>query len=376
MKNILLIICLFLILNYIHAQQPEFDKYGGYRKMNQPSGGYFTLGTFNDRHFLFTPEGNAYFALGINHFHTTKNTDFDGIIRDLKSWGFNSGCYQGPKWMWERFPYTQGINLLENRSYVSKELFEFKDVFSEMFLKDLEEHIKKIVEPQSENKMLIAYFLTDMPVWTKEKFGVSWVGFYKQLEKNSPGAKKWEEWKTTHPANNENEFLGVIAKQLYSKGVEIIKKYDKNHLVFSERYNESDISIDVIKQTLPFVDGIATQPSSKLNINYFEELFRISQKPIYIADHVSSFRTEEYPETMGQVAYNEKDYFEFYQSYVQTVLSLPYIVGLNKCQYENEQRPTLLKQGLVKVNGEPYDYVEKLGEFHRKVLKKAYGISN
>ena len=359
-------------INQCYPQETDYDKYGGFKKISREAAGYFTLGKFNEKHFLFTPEGNAYIAIGLNHFHTTKNTDYDAMISDLKSWGFNAGCYQGPRWMWNRFPYTKGINLLEIRSYVSEDKFGFQDVFSDGFLIDLEKRIKSIVQPQAENKMLIGYFLTDMPVWTKEKYGQTWISFFKTLDTNSPGGKTWKAWKAFNTDTDEQEFLGIIAHQLYSKGTALIKKYDPNHLIFSERFNESDLSDIVVGEALPFVDAIATQPAPKLNMAYFEKLYKNYKKPIYIADHVSSFAHHKHKKTMGQVAHNEASYFEFYENYVSSVLALPYIIGYKKCQYENEPRPGLLKQGLVNQSGKPYDYVSKLNEVHSKALLNAY----
>lgn len=368
-------ICMtILTLVSIEVSAQVFDKFGGYSAISREPTGYFSLGQAKGRHFLFTPEGHAFISLGINHFHTTQRTDYNRIVKDLKSWGFNSGCYQGPKWMWDRVPYSKGINLLEIRSYLSKDMFQYEDVFDPTYLEILELKIRKIVEPQVENQLLIGYFLTDMPVWTGNKYGMSWIKFFRSLPDETPGAQVFQGWKQQNPEADEQDFLALIARQLYSRGTAFIRKYDSNHLIFSDRYNEYDISEIVVHEVLPFVDAIATQPSNEFHPKYFDFLYNTFQKPIFIADHVSSFETDEYPVTMGQVAKNEENYLQFYSDYIDKIFTLPFIIGFNKCQFENEERPGLLKQGLTMINGEPYDYVSKLYDVHTKALLRAYTL--
>ena len=80
----------------------KFDSYGGNREIQGTVTGFFHLEEIDGRHFLITPEGNGYRALGINHFHMMASKDYDGAIRKIREWGFNAGCYQGPRWMWDR----------------------------------------------------------------------------------------------------------------------------------------------------------------------------------------------------------------------------------------------------------------------------------
>ena len=281
----------------------EFDPYGGFNGLSAEATGYFRLGTFGGRDFLITPYGHAFRAIGINHFHTMTRTDFARVVEELRSWGFNAGCYQGPRWMWQRVPYTKGINLVRVSQWKSGDQFGFADVFDPCFLDRLEKEVRSIVEPQRENRMLIGYFLTDIPLWERTRDGRGWISFYASLPADSAGGKVWSEWKTENPDTEESTFLAVIARQIYSKGTGLIRKYDSNHLVFSDRYHEVDIPDHVVKAVLPYVDAIAIQPTSReFNQAFFDTLHEKYGKPVYIADHVSSFATRVYPATMGQAA--------------------------------------------------------------------------
>lgn len=362
------------------AADDSFDSYGGNKSLVGSATGFFHLEEWEGRHYLVTPEGHGYRALGINHFHMMTSRDYDGAIEKITGWNFNAGCYQGPRWMWNRFPHTKGITLVPTSPYKSDDQFGFRDVFDPAFHEELEENIRSIVEPQSENPFLIGYFWTDIGIWERDRKGESWLGFFRSLPAESPGGKVWKAWKANHSEADENEFLPLIARELYAKAHALIRKYDTNHLIFGDRWHEIDMPAAVVRESLPYVDAIAIQPTSReFNHEFFEKVHETCGKPIYIADHVSSFATEKFPITMGQAAKDPETYAAYYERYVTTALSQPYLVGYNKCQYQ-DQLPTtpggMLKQGLLQGNDEPYSVVEAIGEANRKALELAYPKSN
>ncbi len=349
------------------------DSFGGNPAINGEVTGFFHLEQFGGRHFLVTPAGNGYRALGINHFHNMTSRDYDQAIRNIKGWGFNAGCYQGPKWMWNRFPYTKGINLVPVCQWMPEERFAFQDVFDPGYLAQLEKSVRSIVEPQSENAMLIGYFWTDIPLWQRKRSGQDWISFYKALPEDSAGAKVWQNWKEKHPDTSESDFLAVIAKQLYSKAHEFLRRYDTNHLVFGDRYHEIDMPDIVVREALPYIDAVAIQPTSReFNLAFFDSVYKKYGKPIYIADHVSSFATPEHPVTMAQAAKDAESYVAYYERYVTAALSCPYIIGYNKCQYQDQPAPGMLKQGLLQVSEQPYPTVEGIKAANLKALQRVY----
>ena len=351
-----------------------FDSYGGNRAIEGRATGFFHLQEIEGRHFLITPEGHGYRALGINHFHMMTSKDYDGALRKIRQWGFNAGCYQGPRWMWNRYPYTKAINLVPTSPYKPDSVFGFRDVFDPAFLAKLEESIRSIVEPQSKNPFLIGYFWTDIGVWERERKGESWISFYRSLPADSPGGIVWREWKAEHASADENDFLAVIAKHLFSTAHRLVRKYDEHHLILGDRWHEIDMPDHVVRESLPYVDAISIQPTSpEFNHKFFQHVYEAYGKPIYIADHVSSFATAEHPVTMGQKAKDPEAYVAYYERYVTTALSQPYVVGYHKCQYQDQVSPEgLLKQGLLKSNGEPYPTVDGIGNANIKALRRAY----
>lgn len=366
-KLVLFITILFLNTTFILAQRDEkvenistsFD-----------STGYFYLAQDKSRHFFIDPHGRPYLALGLNHFHNMTFTNYDSIVEVIKHWGFTAGGYQGPKWIWTRYPHTKGINVLKTTIYRSGDRFGYEDVFAPEFLNTIEERISEVVKPMAGNNLLIGYFLTDLPVWSRTKNG-GWLSFIKSLRADAPGAKVFKTWKEHNPELDEKLFTAVIASHVYKHAHEIIRKYDKNHLIFGDRFHDVDIPTYIVEAELPYVDAIAVQPSSQFDKVFFDQLYQAYGKPIYIADHVSSFATSEHPTTMGQVAENETDYLIYYEKTIQNITDLPYVVGFNKCQFQDEIRPNLLKQGLVKANGATYErVVEVVRDANLSALEK------
>jgi hypothetical protein len=362
------------------------DPYGGAGSVKRKATGFFRLDELGGRHFLITPDGHPFRALGLNHYHMITSRDYGRAIQNLRDWGFNSGGYQAPRWQWNRIPHTRGIILVPNSNWMRPGTFAFRDVFDPTFLNELEQNIRRVVEPSSENPFLVGYFWTDVPLWTARRqskvaegdafWGQDWISFYKGLPEDAAGRKVWEDWRSEHPDAAEGAFLAVIARQLYSKAHALTRKHDPNHLIFGDRYFEPDMPEEVIREALPFIDAIAIQPTTKtFQPDFFTRLSKRYGKPIYIADHVTSYRTPEHPNTMGQVTTGPESYVAYYTEYVTSALSHPSVVGYNKCQYQDQLvSPGFLKQGLLKTDGTPRPTVDGIGAANRKALEAAYSF--
>lgn len=122
------------------------------------------------------------------------------------------------------------------------------------------------------------------------------------------------------------------------------------------------------------VDAIAIQPTTRtFDAESFAGISRPYGKPIYIADHVSSFGAAEHPNTMSQVTADPESYVAYYTTYVTSALAHPSVIGYNKCQYQDELlSPDFLKQGLLKIDGTPQPTVEGIRAANRKALESAY----
>ena len=362
------------------------DPYGGDLACTRQATGFFRLDEVDGRHFLITPEGHPFRALGLNHFHMMKSRDYDRAIQNLRDWECNSGGYQAPPWQRNRIPHARAIHLVSNSSWRPAGKFAFQDVFDSEFLKELEKNIRRVVEPSTKSPFLIGYFWTDTPTWNRKRggrtakgdplWGQDWISFYKSLSEDTVGRKVWEDWRSENPEAEERAFLAVIARQLYSNARAMTRKYDTNHLILGDRYLESDMPDHVVREALPCIDAIAIQPTNKtFDAESFAALTQRYGKPIYICDHVSSFQTTEHPNTMGQVAADPESYVEYYTKYVTSALSHRSVIGYNKCQYQDELlSPDFLKQGMLKIDGTPRSVVDGIRAANRQALEAAYSF--
>ncbi|MEM9700998.1 MAG: hypothetical protein AAF907_00985 [Planctomycetota bacterium] len=364
----------------VKSADAGFDAYGGYKAIRSEATGFFRLEQIDGRHYFITPDGHGFRALGLNHFHmmeTKTPESYDEALANLKKWGFNAGCYQGPRWMWNRIPYTKGINLVPVSVWKRGPRFGFRDVFDPEFLQEMEAEVRQIVEPQRENSMLIGYFLTDIPIWKRTRSGEGWLSFYEDLPADSPGGAVYRRWRADNRNADEDAFLPVIAKQLYSTGCGMIRKYDPNHLILGDRYHERvDMPESVVREALPYIDAISIQPVVReFDPDAFDKIYESYGKPIYIADHVSAFATPGFPKTMGRMTTDPALYVAYYRRYVTAALARPYVVGFNKCQYQDEVSPTgMLKQGMVRQDETLYPTVDGVAEANREALRGAYPI--
>jgi len=131
---------------------------------------------------------------------------------------------------------------------------------------------------------------------------------------------------------------------------ETLRKHDKNHLIFGDRFHEIDMPDIVVKEILPYVDAIAVQPTSReFNFDFSDSVYEEYGKPIYIADHVSSFATAQNPVTMGQAAKDPESYGAYYRRYLTAALSrsfVPHAVrrgiqlrwGMRRMKYAKQDR--------------------------------------
>ena len=352
------------------------------------------------RHYFITPDGHAYRSLGVNHYHqniyenrpkgTTPEQIHDEVIRNLHDMGYNAGGYQGPEWMRDRIPYSLGIIEMLLSSYwrpkkpgsPGGDVFTFEDVFDPAYLKRLERTIEEKVMPVKDDPHLICYFFTDVPIltnpnadqnsallWANED--KTWIDFYEALPSDAPGKIKYEAWRKENPSADRNEFLSLVARQLYSNAHRIIRKHDPNHLIFGTRYHERDMPDYVVKEALPFVDGLTIEMRTRdFDPAFFDEAYAKYGKPIYLGDNIIAARQP--------IAHGASEHLDYYESHLTAAMAHPQIVGYNRCQYQNNilfMDPSKIKEGLLDKYGKIHDGImPRLREINLKALQIAYTI--
>ncbi len=338
----------------------------------------FQLAEIDGRNYLIKPNGERFRSLGINHLGSATGKP-DDIIQQLRNWGFNAGGSYNPDWLMEVFPHPQAVNLLQTSSYRQGKSFYYEDVFDPEFQKKTEEKIKAICLEYRSWPHLIGYYWTDYPIWARRKRDQpSWIEFFQSLPQDAPGRQAWQAWRSENPNAPEDDFLGEIAKTLYATAYRSFKKHDPQRLILGDRYRESDMPEAVIRAALPYIDIISLQPTTReFDPTFYHELYNRYGKPIYISDHVGGFSTPEYPKTISRWTHDTpEEYVDYYETFVTAALSHPRLIGYTRCQFQSiprANRPDTQKQGLLRMDGTPYEIVDRVAEANKKALAKAMG---
>ena len=359
----------------------------------------FKIQKTNNGYKLISPTGSSFFSLGITHtqalnypnsmkiFVNKYKNDWSlassEIYRNLISWEFNTAGYGAPKELRKLIPFMMPSQpLVGNSSWLEKEKFFFSDIFDFEVKKEILNKIQNMTS-EKDNPNLIGYFWTDMPMWnlkkSKEKFGFNWVDYIKNLPENSAGRIRYEKFKNEQLFDNsltfEENFLKLIAKEYYKLIGEETKRLDPGALIFGERYAMHRVPTYIIEEALPYIDVVSIQPHDcDFNENYFRKIHEITGKPIIICDHQCSFPTKKYRYTMWQQLNNQTEVAEKHSEYLNEVVNESYLIGYHRCQYIDRYEPTnnLLKQGMVKENGETYEPHASIITWTNKKVKEIF----
>ena len=247
----------------------------------------------------------------------------------------------------------------------------FPDVFSKSWKDEARQEIENMVKRFGRNPNLIGIYWTDMPAWdlamAKRTAGMTWVDAIRALPEESPGRIRYERFLRENGADaSDEDFLVLIAREVYSFIGPLTRKLAPNTLIFGERYAGRALPWRVIQEALPWIDVVSVQPdASEFPAEIFERLYLETRKPVMICDHQSSFRTPEHANVMWRTLPDIASVAKGHASYLNEGFSTPFLIGYHRCQYIDRYKggQKILKQGLLQVDGKPYeDLVETVKE--------------
>ena len=301
---------------------------------------YFSLTKIKGRDWLLTPEGRPFFAHGITHARNLSNLDFKKFSEACKDIGFNAYGYGCPQQLREDMPYLASWNHLVPISYYrGKNGVQFLDVFDPKVESLLEAGVKaycRINAKTSSN--VIGYCWTDLGSWPLENpAGKNWVDFIRNLPPDAPGQKAYqnfmERWDGEGGKALDQAFLRLIAREYFRIIGEAQRKYAPHHLVFGDRFAFNTLDTEVVREMLPYVDGIAIQPPfhGQFPKEKFDEIHKLTQKPILICDFAIRFKDGAKDIRSWKPAADSVAAGKAYAAYVQAALQTDYVVGVFWC---------------------------------------------
>jgi len=303
--------------------------------------GSFSLTKINGRDWLLTSEGRPFFAHGITHAgNQFANLDFKKFSQACKELGFNAYGYGCPQQLRKDMPYVASWNHLVPISYYrGKNGVKFVDVFDPKVEARIAAGVKAycLINAKT-SRNVIGYCWTDLGSWPLENpSGKNWVDFIRKLPKNAAGQKAYQDflqiWEGEDTKARDQAFLRLIAREYFRIIGEAQRKHAPDHLVFGDRFAFNTLDDDVMKEMLPYVDGIAIQPPfhGQFPKEKFDEIHRLTQKPILICDFAIRFKDGEKDIRSWKPAANSVAAGKAYAEYVQAALQTDYVVGVFWC---------------------------------------------
>jgi len=407
----------------------RFDRFAGPADIRATATGWFHLERIGQRDTLVTPEGHPFVLFGINHIgaisqHEKYEPDIfadkygknwstlrKDILKQFADWGFNA-TGKAPAELRRGLPYTVSITLARTAKYYSppggKNPYNFPDVFDEQVCTALADKVRAVCAAHRDDPYLIGYHWTDTPTWDIRKTRIfrqtDWVSEIRTLSATAPGKRRYVDFlklrydrdlsrvnraygleaatfeellaedfsgvdlQRYDVARDDEQFLGIIARQYYGVIGPATRKYDPNHLIFGEKYLMSDHPDQVLRAVMPYIDVLSVQPGDgyipiytpgdvfpDAEIKYLREL---TGKPIFICDHQISFATERYPRAIWPYHQrpNEADAAQATELFIRRAFTERYIIGYARCQYIDRYstRRDAVKLGLLRDDGTPY----------------------
>ena len=305
------------------------------------------------RHWLLGPDGKPFFAHGITHVSNNRaKFDFAKMSEACKGLGFNSYGYGCPDQLKHDMPYVESWNHLVPISYYrGKNGIKFVDVFDPKEQARLDAGVKancfrSLTHPHN----VIGYCWTDLGSWPLDNpSGRNWVDFIRGLPEESPGQKAYQKFLSSWDGDNETRdqaFLRLIAREYFRVVGGAQRKYDPDHLIFGDRFDFNTFDSDVVKEMLPYVDGIAIQPPfwAPFPKEKLDEIHRLTGKPIVLCDFAIRFKDGDKDIRSWKAEKNSVAAGKAYSEYVKAAIDTDYIIGVFWCNPVDTPKGLLTKE--------------------------------
>jgi hypothetical protein len=318
------------ILVALNANLPEADaQSGGLKPRKNPEN--FSLTKIDGRHWLLTPDGRPFFAHGITHAgNRNAKLNFQKFLEACNELGFNAYGYGCPAQLRSDMPYVASWNHLVPISYYrGRNGIKFVDVFDAKVEARLEAGVKAYCLVNAKTSQnVIGYCWTDLGIWPlKNNVGKNWVDYIRGLPEDAPGRQAYQKFLSARKGDNgkAREYFRIIG--------EAQRKHAPDHLIFGDRFGFNTLDTDVLKEMLPYVDGIAIQPPfhGAFPKEKFDEIHQLTGKPIVICDFAIRFKDGDKDIRNWKAAPDSVAAGKAYAEYVMDALKTNYVVGVFWC---------------------------------------------
>ncbi|HLA25709.1 MAG TPA: hypothetical protein VJ028_00925 [Patescibacteria group bacterium] len=348
----------------------NYDKYGGWKKIRGQKTEFFHTEMIDGKWWLVTPDGYGFISKGVNAFGYQEGKEKEGIDI-LRGFGLNTiGAWSiavRKNTLQEKIPYGFLLDLLKTYAFTQGIDVQDQKNFPDIFNDDFEKSIYNTIEAQSESlrehlindPYLIGWWTDNELRWPQEKNHI--LDVYLRLSASAPGrmvAEKFLKEKFGAPIlpkeakqieEARDGFIEIAVKQYAKITHDVIKKYDKNHLILGERLF---FTPSAWKNTMPErmggFEAIGRAVRGYFDIisinSYFDEnpivrlrkMYDQFQGPLLISEfNIQSSMKDQGKRGEEEWLAKEKISVIGYKNQIPSFFAEPYIVGYHWFPYKN-----------------------------------------
>lgn len=405
-------------------------------KVTQGKGGFVSLVRDGEVWWLQDSDGHRFLSKGVNHvnfqgdhcpalgfspYHRNVLNKYgseekwaEATAQRLKGWGFNTiGAWSSPS-LFRHMGYTV---ILDLGASAGADWLRglFTDVFSDEFVRKINERAEQLCRPRAQDPLLMGYFTDNELRW-----GPDWRSprhllddFLLAFAPEAPGKRvlirffqsryptvsdfnknwglnisDWEDLKTLtqlppppndavshHRDRDRMAFLKEIAGQYFRVCYEAIKRYDPNHLILGCRF-AGTAPDPVVEAMAPYVDVVSFQwYGFEPPLPTLRRIYEKTGKPVMVTEFSFKAMDSGLPNTRGagQPVETQKDRADYFEKFVKALVKEPYVVGYHWFQYSDQPEQGRFdgensNYGLVKENDEPWqELVERMTRVNAEV---------
>lgn len=283
----------------------DLDRFGGNTALKGKTTGWFHVEQIGGRWLFVTPEGNAFFSLGVTHTGETIRQDELGVfasrfqsreekmggffLESLRDWRFNSAGYGALESMEKQIPYLATIWTEGPRSKSAGPKSQNTDIFDPAVQERLRGKVSAAVKRHIDNPWCLGYVFIDLPIWSLQpQPGPSYIEFLRALPEEAPGRRAL----TALTGVDDEAVMNHIVETYYTVVCGELRKADPHHLILGDRFMAQPASKalhtpdSILKTAARFVDALAFQPMGTQNPikAYLDHVLAHTGKPSLLAD--------------------------------------------------------------------------------------------
>ena len=350
--------------------------------------GFFHAQRIEGRWWLVTPEGNAFFSKGVDNVSYAPEADSSPKAPDdlaawaataagqLHGWNFNTaGAWSASQLYTTGIAYAPVINVAAG---VQRDVWlkgGVVDYFSQEFRDAADRVAQRMCAPRAKDPWLLGYFTDNELRWGKDwRSGESLLEGYLKMPETSAGFLKASGFINARghsPGSltdgDQNDFLGMVAKEYGRVTHDAIRKYDPNHMILGCRFAgyPGDSVIAAVGEyfdVISFHSYNSTPPVDRL-----EQITKLTGKPTMITEFSFKAMDSGLPNTKGAAkpVATQEDRATGFRTYVEALAALPGCVGYHWFEYRDEPKEGRRldgensNYGVVRVDFTPWETLTK-----------------